>query len=110
MLGIAASVTFEFPELSAALWVASQIVSMLPSASPDLMHPFDGTYNQLQNVFASGISQTQKALDPQSSRRAGPERLVTGCAAAPARNLRDGLHRRTRARATMASRSPSTRP
>ena len=66
MLGIAASVTFEFPELSAALWVASEIVSMLPSASPDLTNPFDGTYNQLQNVFASGISQTQKALDSQS--------------------------------------------
>jgi uncharacterized repeat protein (TIGR01451 family) len=66
MLGIAASVAFEFPELSAALWVASELVSMFPSASPDLTSPFDGTYNQLQNVFASGISETQKAEASQS--------------------------------------------
>jgi hypothetical protein len=66
MLGTAASVAFEFPEVSAALWVASELVSMLPSASPDLTNNFDGTYNQLQNVFASGISQTEKALASQS--------------------------------------------
>ena len=65
-LGVAASVAFAFPELSAALWVASEIVSMIPSASPDLTNNFDGTYNQLQNVFASSISQTQKALASQS--------------------------------------------
>ena len=65
-LGIAASVSYANPELSATLWVASEIVSMLPSASPDLTSNFDGTYNQLQNVFASGISQTQKALASQS--------------------------------------------
>lgn len=65
-LGIAASVAYEFPALSAALWVASEIVSMLPSASPSLTSPFDGTYNQLQNAFAAGITQTQKALVSQS--------------------------------------------
>lgn len=65
-LGIAASVTFEFPELSAALWVASEVVSMIPSASPDLTGTFDGTYNQLQNVFATGITQAEKAEASQS--------------------------------------------
>ena len=67
MLGIAASAAFEAPVVSAALWVTSEIVSMIPSASPDLTtNNFDGTYNQLQNIFASGISQTQKALASQS--------------------------------------------
>ena len=42
----------------------------VPSASPDLTNPFDGTYNQLQNVFASGISETQKAEASQSLRSA----------------------------------------
>jgi uncharacterized repeat protein (TIGR01451 family) len=65
-LGIAASATFEFPEVSAALWVASEIASMIPSASPDLTNNFDGTYNQLQTVFASGIQQADKAWASQS--------------------------------------------
>ena len=103
VLGIAASVSFEFPEVSAALWVASEISSMLPSASPDLTNNFDGTYNQLQNVFAAGISQTEKALASQSlqvrSTRICRTWLRSCASAAPGRWTTSGC----RAPATRAS-------
>lgn len=77
MLGIAASAAFEFPPLSAALWATAEFVSMLPSASPDLTNDFAGTYNQLQNVFASGISETQKAEVSQSQQVRSDLNLLT---------------------------------
>lgn len=76
-LGIAASVTFEFPPVSAALWVAAELVSMLPSASPALTNDFNGTYNQLQNVFASGVTQTAKAAVAQSQQVRSDLNLLT---------------------------------
>jgi hypothetical protein len=76
-LGMAASVTFEFPGLSAGLWVAAELVSMFPSASPDLTSDFNGTYNQLENVFASGITQTQKAEAAQSQQVRSDLNLLT---------------------------------
>ena len=65
-LGIAASATFENPALSAGLWITSELVSMIPSASPTLTSQFNGTYNQLQTAFASGISDADAQLDSQS--------------------------------------------
>jgi hypothetical protein len=65
-LGIAASLLYAFPETSAALWVGSEITSMIPSASPTLTSTFQGTYEQLQAQFAQGIQEADKASASQS--------------------------------------------
>jgi hypothetical protein len=67
LMGVAAAVTYLQPELSAFLWVAAEITSMFPSASPSLANnDFDGTYNQLKNVFATGAADTWAAIRSQS--------------------------------------------
>jgi hypothetical protein len=65
--GVAASLAgLVEPELSAALWVAAEVISALPSASPSLTSRFDGTYNQLQTQFANGVAEVQAQHDSQS--------------------------------------------
>ncbi|MFZ0091605.1 MAG: VCBS repeat-containing protein [Solirubrobacteraceae bacterium] len=65
--GIAASLAgISQPEISAALWVASELISMLPSASPTAMSTFQTTYAGLQGKFAQIVGETEKALQTQS--------------------------------------------
>jgi hypothetical protein len=65
--GIAASIAGLFdPEVSAALWVASEIVSMLPSASPAASDTFQSTYAGLQDEFAQMADEADKAIRVQS--------------------------------------------
>ena len=64
--GIAASVLYSQPELSAGLWVASAITSMIPSASSTFESTFDGTYSQLQTAWAAGIADADVASDSQN--------------------------------------------
>ena len=69
--GIAASIAGVVPaaggpEASAALWVLSELISMLPSASPTATSSFQTTYAGLQDKFATIIQQTQNALDSES--------------------------------------------
>jgi uncharacterized repeat protein (TIGR01451 family) len=66
-LGSAAALTgIEQPEVSMALWVAAEVVSAIPSASPSLTSQFDGTYNQMQAKFADGVAEAQTAVASQS--------------------------------------------
>jgi uncharacterized repeat protein (TIGR01451 family) len=66
-LGIAASLTgIAAPELSAALWVAAEAVSAIPSDSASLTTQFDGTFTQLQTTFANGVAEAQAAVSSQS--------------------------------------------
>ena len=58
--GIAASIAGVVPaaggpEASAALWVLSELISMLPSASPTATSSFETTYSGLQDKFVTII-------------------------------------------------------
>ena len=71
-LGIAASIASLVPgvgpELSALLWVASELVSTIPSASPTASDatPFQTTYAGLQAKFAAIVSEADAAVKAQS--------------------------------------------
>jgi hypothetical protein len=78
--GIAASIAGAFSggaELSAGLWVASELISMAPSASPTATSSFQTTYGGLQDKFATVIDETDKALQSQSQQVRGDEGLLT---------------------------------
>lgn len=63
--GIAASIAGLFPEggpLSAALWIVSELSSLITSPSPTAMDTFNTTYAGLQAKFATIVGETQKAL------------------------------------------------
>jgi hypothetical protein len=69
VLGLGASLVALFPpteELEAPLWLASEIVSLLPSDSPNLLEEFQTTYANLQGQFADGIAEANKALAEHS--------------------------------------------
>jgi hypothetical protein len=71
VLGIAASVAGVAPGigpfLSAALWVAAEVVSMIPQTSPTATtSPFTSTYVGLQAKFATMVSETKKGLGVMS--------------------------------------------
>ena len=66
-LQIAGSLTsLANPFIGAAVSISSAIVSMIPSASPTLTSPFQGTYAQLQTQFAQGIQEADKASASQN--------------------------------------------
>ena len=65
--GVAASVLgVAEPEVSAALWVGSEIASMIPAASPTASSSFQTTYTGLQDQFATMVSETEKSIAVQS--------------------------------------------
>ena len=68
--GIAASIAgaaaAEDPALSAGLWVVSEVISMLPSASPTANTSFQTTYSGLEGKFAAVVQETDKALAVQT--------------------------------------------
>ena len=65
--GIAGSVAGPFdPEVSAALWVVSEIAAAIPSSSPTAMSTFPSTYAGLQDKFAQMVSETEKGLGVMS--------------------------------------------
>ena len=69
--GIAASLAGLFPDVgpaaSAGLWVASELISMLPSASPTATaSPFQSSYAGLQDKFAEISDDTDVAWRSQS--------------------------------------------
>jgi hypothetical protein len=68
IFGIAGSIAgLVAPEAGAALSVASYAIAMIPSATPDLtVPPFNGTFADLQNRFASAVGQADKAEGEQS--------------------------------------------
>ena len=65
--GVAASVLgVAEPEVSAALWVGSEIASMIPAGSPTASSSFQTTYTGLQDQFATMVSETEKSIAVQS--------------------------------------------
>ena len=65
--GIAGSIAGPFdPEVSAALWVVSEIAAAIPSSSPTAMSTFPTTYAGLQDKFAQMVSETEKGLGVMS--------------------------------------------
>ena len=65
--GIAGSIAGPFdPEISAALWVVSEIAAAIPSSSPTAMSTFPTTYAGLQDKFAQMVSETEKGLGVMS--------------------------------------------
>jgi hypothetical protein len=54
------------PEISAGLWVASEVLSMLPSASQTANSSFQTTYDGLLNKMATARSEMEQALISQS--------------------------------------------
>jgi hypothetical protein len=69
-LGIAASIAGGFPggsEFSAALWVASEVVSMIPQTSPTVTDGgFSSSLDGLKDRFAKIVSETQTGVDVMS--------------------------------------------
>jgi hypothetical protein len=53
------------PEISAALWVVSELFSMLPSASPTAVSTFPTTYDGLLDKLATARDEMADALDSQ---------------------------------------------
>ena len=112
------------PELSAALWVGSELISMLPSASPAATSDtaFETTYAGLQAKFATIVGDADKAVLTQSQeilRTAGCSRSSRNCAPAargrwtpsgsaapPTRRSRPGSTRRSCPPCSTATRSP----
>ena len=68
ILGIAASFAgIEAPELSAALWVGSELASTIPQSSPTAMsNGLQSSYAKLQDKFATMITETNASGDAQS--------------------------------------------
>jgi hypothetical protein len=69
MFGLAGAVVAFNPELEpfiAPLWLASEVMSLIPSASPDLTSKFESSYADLKTQLADGVSQAQKSLNEQS--------------------------------------------
>jgi Domain of unknown function DUF11 len=67
IFGIAASVAgVSQPELSAALWVAAEVFSMIPSATPDLTDSVTESYSALQGTFATAVTEADKGLASES--------------------------------------------
>ncbi len=63
-------------ELSAALWVASELVSMLPSASPTANSTFQGTYGDLLGKLATAQDEMATALASQRQQVLGDQGLL----------------------------------
>ena len=67
LTGVTASIAgVAEPEISAGLWVASELLSMLPSASPTANSSFQTTYAGLLDKMAIARSEMQQALKSQS--------------------------------------------
>jgi hypothetical protein len=66
MLSLAGSLAGEVEQAAIPLEMASEIVSMLPSAAPVLTEDFKGTYATLQTKFAESVDEIDKALASQS--------------------------------------------
>ena len=69
-LGIAASIAGVFPgggEASAALWIGSEVASMIPQSSPTATGPqFQSTYAGLKAQFAQMVGEVNTGMDAQS--------------------------------------------
>ena len=67
LTGVTASIAgVAEPEISAGLWVASEVLSMLPSASPTANSSFQTTYAGLLDKMATARSEMEQALKSQS--------------------------------------------
>ena len=69
--GIAGGISafFHGPEVDVLvplLWVASDLASLIPSATPELTDKFTAAYSDLQAKFANGISQADDAISDHS--------------------------------------------
>ena len=80
LTGIAASIAglvpVGGPELSAGLWVASEVVSMLPSASTTANSSFQTTYDGLLDKVATARDEMDQALKSQSQQVRGDQALL----------------------------------
>ena len=77
--GIAASIAGAIPglgELSAALWVASEVFSMLPSASPTATSSFSTTYDGLIDKLATAQDEMTDAWTSQLQQVLGDQGLL----------------------------------
>jgi hypothetical protein len=67
ILGVASSIAgLSQPEVSAGLAIASEVFSMIPSATPDLNGSVNESYNALQSTFATAVTQADKAEASES--------------------------------------------
>ena len=64
------------PELSAGLWVASEIISMLPSASPTANSSFQTTYDGLLTKIATAQEEMAQEVVSQSQQVRGDQGLL----------------------------------
>ena len=80
LTGIAASIAglvpVGGPELSAGLWVASEVLSMLPSASTTANSSFQTTYDGLLDKVATARDEMDQALKSQSQQVRGDQALL----------------------------------
>ena len=78
--GIAASIAGLVPEggaeLSAGLWIASEMISMLPSASATANSTFQGTYDTLLTKLATAQEEMAVALTSQRQQVLGDQGLL----------------------------------
>ena len=77
--GIAASIAGVVPggaELSAGLWIASELISMLPSASATANSAFQGTYDTLITKLATAQDEMAVALAAQRQQVLGDQSLL----------------------------------
>jgi hypothetical protein len=65
-LGIAGALASLQPEVGIPLAVASYIAGAIPSDTPSLTSPFNGTVSDLQSKFAAAETEADKALGAQS--------------------------------------------
>jgi hypothetical protein len=78
--GIAASIAGGFEgggELSAGLWVASELISMLPSASSTANSSFQTTYSGLLDKFATAQDEMRDAWSSQQQQVLGDQGLLS---------------------------------
>ena len=77
--GIAASIAGAFPggtEASAGLWVASELISMLPSASQTATSSFQTTYDGLTDKIATAQDEMADAWTSQQRQVLGDQGLL----------------------------------
>ena len=77
--GIGASIAGVVPggaEASAALWVASEIESMIPQSSATATSSFSSTYAGLSDKFAQAVSETEKGIRVLSQEVRGDASLI----------------------------------
>ena len=75
--GIAASLAgVAEPEVSAALWVASELASTIPAASDTANSSFQTTYADLEDQFATMVTEIDKSIAVQSQEVRQDEGLI----------------------------------